>query len=182
MLELRRLDAKVKLMLEERIHLERLAFEDTLTGLPNRRHLERTAKGVLAELSNSGAPISLAFIDVDRFKQINDSFSHAVGDRVLQVLAGLFRSHIRDIDTACRLAGDEFVILFSDADTRTSQRAWSRVAMAIAEFDWNAIAPGLSVTVSAGIARARTGDDLEILMKRSDGAMYAAKRRRLPVR
>jgi len=182
LLELTRLEAKVKAMLEERVHLERLAFEDILTGLPNRRRLERTVLGGLAEMSSSGAPVSVAFVDVDRFKQINDTFSHAVGDRVLVAIAGLLSRHIRAVDTACRWAGDEFVIIFGRADRRVAQRAWARVARAIADFDWSDIAPGLSVTVSAGIATARTGDDLSTLLTRSDGAMYAAKRRGVPVR
>lgn len=182
LLELRRLDAKVKSMLADSVHLERLAFEDSLTGLPNRRRLERTLIGGLAEMSSSGAPISIAFVDVDRFKQINDSFSHAVGDRVLVAIAGILKGHIRPVDTACRLAGDEFVVIFGRADRRMAQRAWARVAKAIADYGWSDIAPGLSVTVSAGIAAARTGDDLAALLMRSDGSMYAAKRRGVPVR
>ncbi len=157
-------------------HLERLSLEDSLTGLANRRCLEQRLRPVLAALSASGAPMSIAYIDVDRFKSVNDRHSHHVGDLVLRTVASVLLQATREHDVVARLSGDEFAILFQRADEAESARVCRRISLAVAGFDWGGIAPGLAVTVSIGTAAAHAGDSTESLLHRADSAMYAAKR------
>ena len=122
--------------------------------------------------------MSLALIDVDHFKQVNDRHSHLVGDQVLSQIARLMRQHVREHDVAARLAGDEFVLLLRGATEEVAQQACRRLDEAVRRHDWNAVSDGLRVSISIGAAQRQEGDTLETLMARSDAAMYAAKRER----
>ncbi|MET0210559.1 MAG: GGDEF domain-containing protein [Burkholderiaceae bacterium] len=154
--------------------LEKLSMEDPLTGLANRRSFEDHARAQLA----TGGVVSLALIDVDDFKQVNDRHSHLVGDQVLDQISRLMRQHVREHDVAARLAGDEFVLLLKGATQDIAQHACRRLEEAVRRHDWPAVSPGLSVSISIGAAQRQDGDTLESLLARSDAAMYAAKRLR----
>ena len=158
--------------------LEKLSLEDTLTGIPNRRNFERYASELLRSGLERGPPPCVALIDVDRFKQINDGFSHQVGDAVLTRIAQILKSHVREDDMAARLAGDEFVIVFKNAELRIAQQVCRRIADAVRAFDWRAVAPGLQAAISVGVAAAVPGDTVETLTHRADTAMYQDKKRR----
>ena len=158
-------------------HLERLSLEDSLTGLANRRCLEQKVHPVLAALSADGAPMSIAFIDIDKFKLVNDRHSHHVGDLVLKAIAAILLQATREHDVVARLSGDEFAILFQRADEVEAARVCARISTAVAGHAWDEVAPGLTVTVSIGTAAARPGDSAESLLHRGDSAMYASKRR-----
>ena len=176
-LELRMVERNVQQLEGMSRHLERLSLEDSLTGLANRRCLEQKLHPVLAALSSIGAPMSIAFIDIDQFKLVNDRHSHHVGDLVLKAIASLLLQATREHDVVARLSGDEFAILFQRADEIEAARVCARISAAVAEFAWDGIAPGLKVTVSIGTAGAHAGDSAESLLHRGDSAMYAAKRR-----
>jgi diguanylate cyclase len=178
-LELRLIERNVQELEGMSRHLERLSLEDSLTGLANRRCLEQKLHPVLAALSASGAPMSIAFIDIDKFKLVNDRHSHHVGDLVLKAIAALLMQATREHDVVARLSGDEFAILFQRADQSEAARVCARISAAVAGFAWGDIAPGLKVTVSIGTAAAHAGDSAESLLHRGDSAMYAAKRRAL---
>ena len=120
----------------------------------------------------------MALIDVDKFKQINDNFSHQVGDQVLKRIAQILRSHVRDDDMAARLAGDEFVIVFKNAELAVARQVCDRIGAAVQSFDWSSIAPGLQSRISVGVAAAQAGDSIESLTHRSDAAMYQHKKQR----
>lgn len=154
--------------------LEKLSMEDPLTELANRRSFEDHARAQLA----AGGVVSLALIDVDHFKQVNDRHSHLVGDQVLSQIARLMRQHVREHDVAARLAGDEFVLLLRGATEEVAQQACRRLDEAVRRHDWDAVSEGLRVSISIGAAQREDGDTLETLMARSDAAMYAAKRER----
>lgn len=158
--------------------LERLSLEDTLTGIPNRRSFELYAGELLRSGFERGLPPCVALIDVDQFKQINDNYSHQVGDQVLRQIAQILRSHIREDDMAARLAGDEFVIVFKNAELAVAQQVCRRIGDAVRQHDWSLIAPGLSSSISVGVAAAEPGDKVEALTHRSDAAMYRHKKRR----
>ena len=175
-LELRMVERNVRQLEGMSRHLERLSLEDSLTGLANRRCREQKLHPVLAALSSSGAPMSIAFIDIDQFKLVNDRHSHHVGDLVLKAIASLLLQATREHDVVARLSGDEFAILFQRADEREAARVCARISAAVAGFAWDGIAPGLRVTVSIGTAGAHEGDTAESLLHRGDSAMYAAKR------
>lgn len=156
--------------------LEKLTLEDSLTGIPNRRAFELYAGELLRSGFEPHRAPCIALIDVDRFKQINDGFSHQVGDAVLRQIAQILKSQVREDDMAARLAGDEFVIVFKNVGLAVAEQACARIATAVRDFDWQAIAPGLRSSISVGVASAAVGDTVESLTHRSDTAMYREKR------
>ena len=154
---------------------ERWSLEDALTGIANRRHFEQFLADRLHAPRPQDRPLTVAMVDVDRFKSVNDRFTHLVGDRVLKTIAAILASQVRGNDLLARWAGDEFVILFVDATEREAQQVCDRVRAAVAAFDWESIAPGLRMTVSIGLSAAGATDDAESVVLRSDQAMYRAK-------
>ena len=174
-LNARRSERSLKQALLASKRFEKWSFEDALTGLANRRHAEQVLAERLHAATLNGRALSVAMIDVDKFKRINDQFSHAVGDRVLKTLGAIMGSQVREHDLTARWAGDEFVILFADAEENVAHQACGRMHRAIAAFDWEAIAPGLSVSVSIGLSQAGLGDTIDDLLERSDDRMYASK-------
>ncbi|MEO8546483.1 MAG: GGDEF domain-containing protein, partial [Burkholderiaceae bacterium] len=160
------------------VELTRLSLEDTLTAIPNRRNFEIYAATLLRQSIERGQSTCLALIDVDKFKQINDGFSHLVGDAVLREIAQTLKSHIRELDMAARLGGDEFVIIFKNAELKVAEQVCKRIEVAVRSFDWTTIAPGLAASISIGVAKAEPGDTIETLTDRADAAMYQHKKRR----
>jgi diguanylate cyclase len=149
-------------------HAEGAAASDALTGLGNRRTFDRR----LAALTTGTA---LILIDVDRFKSINDNYSHSIGDEVLRTVAETLAIHCRAGEAAVRFGGDEFA-MFLDADLPTAARIAERIRTVIADHDWDDVAPGLRVTLSMGAAAYDDGMTAEDLMKRADHQLYTAKR------
>ncbi|RTL47395.1 MAG: EAL domain-containing protein [Rhodocyclaceae bacterium] len=159
---------------QERLH--QMAYFDNLTGLPNRQLFLDRLERVIARCQRNETGVSLLFIDLDRFKNINDSLGHGFGDQVLIQAANKMREIIRDADTIARLGGDEFTILIEDGG---NEQAAEKVASKVIETlgDHFSIA-GREVFVSAsiGISRYPTdGTDAESLLKNADLAMYQAK-------
>jgi len=154
------------------VELNRLATFDELTGLANRRHFEEVMhqQAHLHELSDQ--PISLLVIDVDRFKQINDSFGHLAGDRVLKELSLLIKSVSRKEDLTARWGGEEFVILMPDTGLDSARRFAERLRNAIQEHDFPEIG---SVTVSTGVAEHRKHQDTTAWFNNADHCLYRAK-------
>ncbi len=122
-------------------------LQDPLTGLANRRALDRA----LAQATAVGEPVAACFVDVDKFKQINDMFSHAVGDEVLRTVAELTSAACRSTDLIVRYGGDEFVVLTS-GDRRSTRPLAERIHSTVRQHPWQRLADGLSVTVSVGLA------------------------------
>lgn len=149
--------------------LQRLSREDPLTGLANRRRLEE-----LLHADPKGCCIAL--LDVDHFKQVNDGYSHAVGDEVLRCLAGLLRQGCRDADTPARLGGEEFVALLRRVTPAAAQAAAERLRRLVEAHDWSAVAPGLAITVSIGVAHGDEAEDGDALLALADRRLYVAKR------
>ena len=155
---------------------EKLSFEDVLTGLANRRRFAQHLPEMLRRGFERAEPPLVAFIDIDKFKGINDRYSHQVGDEVLKHIALILKNFVRAGDLPARIAGDEFVIAFSGMDSETMEQLCNRISTAVSQFDWSQIHDGLQVNVSIGIARAQNGDTVESLLHRSDTAMYLEKR------
>lgn len=174
-LDMRRSEQSRRDLQTSSVRLEKLAMEDALTGIANRRCFESVAVESLRQRRGSDGGLCIALLDVDRFKQVNDLHSHVVGDKVLQAIAKLLTEHVRSEDLAARLAGDEFVVLFRNSDAGMASDACERVRAAVCGHDWERISPGLSVSVSIGVAEARPGDSLESLLERSDVSMYGRK-------
>lgn len=174
-LDMRTSEQSCQSLLVSTAHLEKLTLEDPLTGIANRRCFEAAAAEGLRHCGESGKTLCIAMLDVDHFKQVNDSHSHVVGDKVLQVIAELLTAYVRKDDLAARLAGDEFIILFRQTDARSAWDACERLRAAVSAHDWNAISDGLAVSISIGLAESVPGDSLETLLRRSDGSMYDLK-------
>jgi len=142
---------------------------DPLTGIGNRRALDRTLAALLAQ---GGARCALALVDCDHFKAVNDRASHLAGDRVLQRIAGVFARASRRSDLAARFGGDEFAIVFADALADEAAGVCERIRAAIEGCDDDGAPP---VTVSIGVAGAFPGDTVDDLIARADAALYRAK-------
>jgi diguanylate cyclase (GGDEF)-like protein len=160
------------------VEFERLAFEDVLTGIANRRRFQQRLAQWSALCAESGETLCAAVIDVDRFKDVNDNFSHQVGDAVLQRIASIMVEHVRAVDLPARFGGDEFVILFRDAAEVVARQVCERIEDGVRRFAWDRLAAGLAVTISVGVVQARPGDTATTLLQRSDEAMFARKRSR----
>ncbi len=152
------------------------ALHDTLTGLPNRKALDANFNISKSLAIRNGHKIGLIFLDLDRFKNINDTLGHGIGDLVLKEISRRLRNSIRSIDAVARLGGDEFILLINEVHSASSLK---KVAQKIV----NAITPAmlvqghtLHVTASMGIAMfPNNGQDIYTLLKNADTAMYRAK-------
>lgn len=173
-LDARRTELSLERALEASRQFEKWSFEDSLTGIANRRAFELDLGQRLAQ-SNSDRALAVAMIDIDKFKVVNDTYGHNIGDRVLQAVARVLSESVREQDLVARLAGDEFVILFGDATLNAAAEVGERIQAALAALDWDATAPGLRVGISIGISEAIRGDTVETLVERSDRSMYDAK-------
>lgn len=156
--------------------LDRAAHEDVLTGLHNRRHAEFALPLLVQGACVAGQVISVAAMDVDHFKRINDSHGHAVGDAVLQQLAQLLRHRLRSADLLARIGGEEFVAVLVGISPPQAAEICERLRLAVVEHDWAAITPGLAVQLSVGVAGGLPPQDADALLARADHALYAAKR------
>ena len=165
------LSATNRVLAQESERLLRASMEDPLTGLQNRRRLDLTLLDLLA----TGTQYAIAMIDIDLFKQVNDRFSHAVGDAVLRVLADLLRRSARIDDVIVRFGGDEFALLLRGAGHGTTERICRRLLASAHATDWSALHPMLEVTVSIGLATSREAASHEVVMALADRRLYRAK-------
>jgi len=150
---------------------------DPLTGCANRRGLERTLLGVCRLAKRRQATVGFAAIDIDFFKQINDTRGHPEGDRVLRQLGTILRSTARETDTVARLGGDEFVVVLPDTEWRGAQIFAERLRSAVQAGTFGPPEEPIRMTLSIGIAVAETAAQLEpdLLMGAADEALYQAK-------
>ena len=142
--------------------------------------------GVVKTLRATGNQTPVLFVsalgDVDDFKRVNDTFSHATGDEVLKAVARLFRETCREVDTAARYGGEEFVLLLPETSAEHAAALCDKVRAVVAAHPWHRLHPELRVTISFGVADTLGGDDsdleneLEALVRRADAKLYEAKR------
>ena len=157
--------------------IETLAYRDVLTGLPNRLMLAQRVDFALRMAGRKGGRFAVFFLDLDRFKNINDSMGHAFGDRVLVEVADRIKSCLRDVDTLCRLGGDEFVVFLQEADAHGAEVGAHRILQALSQpFQIDTL--NLSVGCSIGVALyPDDGKTLDELIQYADTAMYRVKER-----
>lgn len=155
--------------------LQHLADTDPLTGLPNRRSFFRTAETLLASAARQGQPCTLLVIDADYFKNLNDSYGHAVGDRALVKIAEVLREKFRDNDLLCRVGGEEFAVMLTGIDAQTALPMAERVVNAVADSPLTEDKAIIEYSVSCGIADTSSSYVLPELFKNADDAMYQAK-------
>jgi diguanylate cyclase (GGDEF)-like protein len=157
-------------------HYEELALEDALTGLPNRRALERRFREEAARARRSGSPLSCLVLDLDRFKALNDRFGHAAGDAVLRSFGALLKRMCRQHDFATRSGGEEFVVLLPATGPEVAREVAERIRAAAESREHRIGGETVRVTVSVGVASSLPEDaDGHALFRRADAAMYRAK-------
>jgi diguanylate cyclase len=154
--------------------LEHLASTDPLTGLFNRRHVDRELSRICSFARRRREPVSVVVLDVDHFKTINDTFGHGAGDDVLAGIAEHLRRQTRDEDVIGRLGGDEFVVILAATDRTGAEQLAERVWAAIGTAGIDTGAGPAAVTVSVGVATGDGSDPAELL-RNADAALYAAK-------
>jgi len=153
------------------------ALQDPLTGLPNRRALDTELAMLVPTVHAAGEPLSLAVLDVDRFKVINDGHGHPVGDEVLRVIGRVLRDRCEECDRFARYGGDEFVLCLG-APLDQARATVAAVVASVAGHDWSEISPGLRVTIGWGIAELGPSDTPTSLFAAADRELLAAKRGR----
>mgnify|MGYP001120862037 CR=1 FL=1 len=155
--------------------IEELAELDELTGSFNRRCIMRMLDEEIARTARSGAPCSIALIDLDHFKRVNDTHGHPTGDEVLRAFAITMFANIRSVDRFGRYGGEEFLLVLPDMTNEGAARAMDRLRAIVADLDWSAFSPGMKVTLSAGVATLTPGETTDSLLGRADRALYSAK-------
>lgn len=162
---------------DELTRVRLLSLTDELTGLPNRRAFLRRLEDEVARVQRYGFPLSLALIDLDYFKQINDRYGHAAGDEVLSLYSKSILSIFRHHDLVARYGGEEFAVLLPNTDADGSRRALNKVKRRAAETTWRVDDKVMTVpTFSAGVSLYKPGETVGSFIDRADKALYRAKR------
>jgi len=163
-------------LLEKARRFEQWAIMDSLTGLYNRRQFLELAELEFNRARRYAHPLSAMMLDIDQFKQVNDTYGHTFGDRILQSVATRWRENLRDIDLAGRYGGDEFVVLLPEIALEGARRAAERLRAGIAEAPIDTEKGPLSVTISIGVVTLTPDHpDLASLLDQADAALYKAK-------
>jgi diguanylate cyclase (GGDEF)-like protein len=156
--------------------LEHLSRHDSLTGLKNRRYFEERLAEEFEQRNRHEYSLCLAIVDVDSFKQVNDTYSHITGDNVLRVVARVLEEAVRSTDFCARYGGEEFVLLLRHTPLEAGIVVCERVREAVETYPWGALSPGLGVTLSIGLADAQGVEGPDQLLKVADNRLYMAKR------
>ncbi|QGQ97129.1 diguanylate cyclase [Paenibacillus psychroresistens] len=170
------LAARIFSLLRRTMIFSQMAFRDPLTGIFNRRYFDNQMQLELKRIERFPAPISLAFIDIDRFKNINDTYGHSIGDLVLQAMAHTLQEYVRSTDLVARFGGEEFVIIFPNT---TGQQAAALIQAVLDKIRRSPITEhegqAYNITFSAGIAQWQPGVDVQKWIQVADETMYKAK-------
>jgi len=158
---------------ERAVQSEHEASRDPLTGVGNRRMMERAFDAMLAQ---DGHKVAVIYADLDHFKSVNDRYSHAIGDEVIKAFAKVLASCCRQGDHVARIGGEEFVLLLNEiSDAHGAMSVCDRVLKKMRGYPWADIAPGLSMTASLGLARAGEAQGQDAMLALADARMYRAK-------
>jgi len=171
-----RLEKEIELRRELEADLKRQAATDPLTGLYNRRRYEALFLQELRRIRRNGGELSLLILDLDHFKQVNDTLGHSAGDVALKEVSDLCRSHLRDIDIIGRLGGEEFVIILPDTSMDAAVIVANRLRLAIENTKIVFKENIFRLTVTIGVAGLTQKDrDIDSLVHRADAALYKGK-------
>jgi len=158
------------------VMLRELSIRDELTGLHNRRHFDEQAATAFAHARRYSRPLTAMMCDIDHFKRINDTFTHAVGDQVLRRVAKILQANTRSSDIVARYGGEEFAIVFTESQPAEAYALAERIRERMESHNWSEVEPGLRVTISVGldsdVSRASVGD----MLAAADERLYDAKR------
>jgi diguanylate cyclase len=176
-----KLSEKVEVLKADLHKAEEEASLDSLTRIPNRGSFDRTLASMVRKARAASTPLTLAMVDIDHFKTVNDTHGHQVGDRVLLCTAEWLRSSLRRTDFVARYGGEEFAVILADADLKQAETRFTQVLTQIAGRDYDYESGGekrsVRFTVSCGVSQLAGHDTEPELIHRADQALYEAKRK-----
>ncbi|MEM7738753.1 MAG: diguanylate cyclase [Deinococcota bacterium] len=155
--------------------IKELSIRDELTGLYNRRHFNEAALQAFSAAQRYAKPLTVVIGDIDFFKRVNDTFSHAIGDDVLKTVARLLTQERREADIVARYGGEEFVIALPETLLENGRQACEVLRQRIEAYPWEAVAPGLTITMSMGLCADTSLSSLEEMLNCADKKLYEAK-------
>ncbi|WP_102107418.1 sensor domain-containing diguanylate cyclase [Oceaniglobus roseus] len=160
----------------ENLELRMIATTDALTGLRTRRDWQEQVRREIALSARSGRPLSVAIMDIDHFKAVNDTYGHRTGDLLLSEVARVLLNRLRATDLVGRLGGEEFAVALPETTADEAREVVERVRLAVARIETSSPeAPTVRCTISGGIAQLQDGETLDALCNRADHALYTAK-------
>ncbi len=148
---------------------------DALTGVYSRMAYDERIQQEWSRWNRYQTPFSYAILDIDHFKQINDTYGHSAGDKALKIIAQLMQQYLRDSDCVFRIGGEEFVLLLTETSAQSANKLVAKLRDAIAESSIHFKGEPVRLTLSAGITETRDGDTIETIYERADAALYKAK-------
>ena len=170
-----KLESSNRTISSQAAQLKELSIRDELTQLYNRRYFNEHAARIYSESTRYGHPLTLVIGDLDHFKQINDRFSHAVGDKVLRRVGQLLKETTRDSDVVARYGGEEFVIAYTETALEKAVQLCERIRRSMGDVDWTEFGEGLEVRCSMGICSNTTLGSYEQMLAFADQKLYEAK-------
>src|SRR5690606_10003787 len=154
---------------------EEMASTDSLTGAANRHVFDAVFEQVSRSAARRGNSVSLVCLDIDHFKEVNDTFGHQAGDMVIRAVVDVIRDHIRASDTLCRWGGEEFLLLLDECSMAEAVERAEAIRKAVKKQYVSFGREEIRVTVSCGVGQHRSGEELFALIARVDAALYRAK-------
>ena len=173
--EIERLRGEVESLKQQAERLDRLAHQDSLIDLPNRRGFMRQLDMLIARVSRYGESAAMLFVDVDGLKAINDGFGHKAGDEALIHVARLLSDGVRKGDCVARIGGDEFAILLNHTDEAGARETASRLVELVAEAGFDCDGKPLPLSIAIGVSMIEMDDQPDAVIARADRAMYRDK-------
>ena len=152
------------------------SIEDPLTKAANRRYFTAIIESKIREFKIMGTTFGIAFLDIDNFKHVNDTYGHEIGDKVLKILAETVQSNLRKHDSLGRWGGEEFIILFSDVDTEGLLNVTEKIRKLVVASSLHLSDQNLNITISIGATVVSESDDPESIVTRADQLMYISKK------
>lgn len=166
---------RLKSLAERVAHMEQKALIDPLTGLPNRAAWTERLEHEIAQWQQHGNTLSLAMLDLDHFKRINDNYGHLAGDKVLKIIATVLRKRMRGNDFIARFGGEEFVLLLPATPPAVGAKLLENLRASIEACPFHFKGERVTITISMGLAAFRPGEHSDLVLKRADQALYRAK-------
>lgn len=157
------------------LQLRELSMRDALTQLHNRRYFDEHGKRLFLHAQRYQRPFSVMLADIDHFKKINDTYSHAMGDEVLRRIGEILSTKVRASDLVARYGGEEFVIAFPETDLEQAHETCESLRKRIESFPWHELHPELKVTMSMGLSSDASVRDIHIMLEAADALLYRAK-------
>ncbi|NNC77177.1 MAG: GGDEF domain-containing protein [Woeseiaceae bacterium] len=157
------------------LELEEQATHDKLTGLFNRRYVDDFLQREIDNANRYNRPFTIALADIDHFKRVNDSHSHAIGDQVLCRVSEILTNRCRKTDVVARYGGEEFLLCFPDTNAEFAEQICSQIRYAVEKTDWSDIGMGIRLTISFGIAETSIGSRPTSILSDADTRLYQAK-------